>query len=164
MPKENIYNDLYERAKNGEYFTNLTPLVLSKENILLAHRNLIRQMWTLGIRDRHLLGKILRVLKTSIKMPDGKLIYPTKGTPQGGIISPLLANIVLNELDHWLESNWEENPVTYKYSINKVGAKSNGYVAMRKTNLKEIYIVRYADDFRIFCRTKATAEIGIFAR
>ena len=121
-------------------------------------------MWTLGIRDRHLLGKILRVLKTSIKMPDGKLIYPTKGTPQGGIISPLLANIVLNELDHWLESNWEENPVTYKYSINKVGAKSNGYVAMRKTNLKEIYIVRYADDFRIFCRTKATAEIGIFAR
>ena len=158
MPKENIYNDLYERAKNGEYFTNLTPLVLSKENILLAHRNLIRQMWTLGIRDKHLLGKILRVLKTSIKMPDGKLIYPTKGKPQSGIISPLLANIVLNELDHW-----EENPVTYKYSILKNGTK-NGYMAMSKTKLKEMYIVRYADDFRIFCRTKTTAEIRIFAR
>ena len=294
MPKENIYNELYERAKNGEHFTNLMPLVLSMENILLAYRNikdnagsntagtdkltiadigkmtpeevtakvryivsgtkhgyrpkpvrrkeiskpngssrplgipciwdrliqqclkqvlepiceaqfskhsygfrpncsvenaiadaesrmqrghlhyviefdikgffdnvnhskLIRQMWTLGIRDKHLLGKILRILKAPIKMPNGELKYPTKGTPQGGIISPLLANIVLNELDHWVESNWEENPIVYKYSITKNGTK-NGYRAMRKTKLKEMYMVRYADDFRIFCRTKTTAE------
>ena len=40
MPKENIYNTLYERAKNGERFTNLMPLVLSRENILLAYRNI----------------------------------------------------------------------------------------------------------------------------
>ena len=294
MPKENIYNELYERAKNGEHFTNLMPLVLSMENILLAYRNikdnagsntagtdkltiadigkmtpeevtakvryivsgtkhgyrpkpvrrkeiskpngssrplgipciwdrliqqclkqvlepicevqfskhsygfrpncsvenaiadaesrmqrghlhyviefdikgffdnvnhskLIRQMWTLGIRDKHLLGKILRILKAPIKMPNGELKYPTKGTPQGGIISPLLANIVLNELDHWVESNWEENLIVYKYSITKNGTK-NGYRAMRKTKLKEMYMVRYADDFRIFCRTKTTAE------
>ena len=104
------------------------------------HSKLIRQMWTLGIRDKHLLGKILRILKAPIKMPNGQLIYPTKGTPQGGIISPLLANIVLNELDHWVESNWEENPVVYKYShkknTNGIAIKSSGYRAMRKTNLK----------------------------
>ena len=299
MPKENIYNDLYERAKNGEHFSNLMPFVLSTENILLAYRNvknntgsktagtdkltiadiskltpeevtakvkymlsgtkrgyrpksvrrkdipkpngktrplgipciwdrliqqcfkqvlepiceahfskhsygfrpncsaenaiadtyqrlqksklhyviefdikgffdnvnhskLIRQMWTLGIRDKHLLGKILRILKAPIKMPNGELIYPAKGAPQGGIISPLLANIVLNELDHWIESNWEKNPIVYKYSksTNSKGTliKSYGYGAMRKTKLKEMYIVRYADDFRIFCRTKTAAE------
>ena len=295
MPKENIYNDLYERAKNGEHFPKLMPLVLSRENILLAYRNiknntgsntagtdkltiadigklspkevtakvryivsgtkrgyrpkpvrrkeipkpngstrplgipciwdrliqqcfkqvlepiceahfskhsygfrpnrsvedaianvytrlhhsltyyviefdikgffdnvnhskLIRQMWTLGIRDKHLLGKILRILKAPIKLPNGKLIYPQKGTPQGGIISPLLANIVLNELDRWVESNWEENPIVYKYAITKNGTSKSGYMAMRKTNLKEMYIVRYADDFRIFCRTKTAAE------
>ena len=53
---------------------------------------------------------------------------------------------------------FKELPITIKYSINKLGAKSNGYAAMRKTNLKEMYIVRYADDFRIFCRTKTDAE------
>ncbi|MBQ4403005.1 MAG: hypothetical protein II857_01205 [Selenomonadaceae bacterium] len=40
MTEENIYNKLYERAKNGEHFTNLMPLVLSRENILLAYRNI----------------------------------------------------------------------------------------------------------------------------
>ena len=40
MTKESIYNELYERAKSGEIFTNLMLLVLSKENILLAYRNI----------------------------------------------------------------------------------------------------------------------------
>ena len=126
------------------------------------HSKLIRQMWTLGIKDKHLLSKIKRMLKSPIKMPNGEINYPEKGIPQGGIISPLLANVVLNELDHWVESNWEENPVVYKYSHKEnskgTAIKSSGYRAMRKTNLKEMYIVRYADDFRIFCRTKTATE------
>ena len=35
--------------------------------------------------------------------------------------------------------------------------KSHGYTVMRRTNLKEMHIVRYADDFRIFCRSKEDA-------
>ena len=66
-------------------------------------------------------------------------------------------NIVLNELDHWVESNWEENPIVYKYPITS-NATKNGYAPMRKTNLKEMYIVRYVDDFRSFYRTKTLAE------
>lgn len=126
------------------------------------HTKLIRQIWALGIRDKHLLSKIKCILKAPIKMPDGTTFRPTKGTPQGGIISPLLANIVLNELDQWVESQWQTHPVIKKFSTrkNKSGCEihSNAYTGMRKTKLKEMYIVRYADDFRIFCRTKTDAE------
>lgn len=126
------------------------------------HSKLIKQIWAMGIQDKHLIWVLKQILHAPIKMPDGNMVYPERGTPQGGIISPLLANIVLNELDHWVESQWQEHPVTRKYHIgtnkNDCEIKSTGYRAMRKTNLKEMQIVRYADDFRIFCRTKNEAE------
>ena len=126
------------------------------------HSKLIRQIWSMGIQDKHLLYVLKQILKATIRMPDGKMIRPTKGTPQGGIISPLLANIVLNELDHWIDSQWIEHPITEKYSfrLNSNGSKDLGhaYRAMKTTGLKEMYIVRYADDFRILCRTKSEAE------
>lgn len=125
------------------------------------HSKLIKQLWSLNIRDKELLYVIRRILKAPILMPDGHTEHPTKGTPQGGIISPLLANVVLNELDHWLESQWQCNPVTenYAYRENAAGCpiQSHAYRAMRNTRLKEMYIVRYADDFRIFCRNKEDA-------
>lgn len=84
-------------------------------------------------------------------------------TPQGGIISPLLANIVLNELDWWIASQWEENPIAISrgreriIGKTKVFDKSHGYRIMKNTEMKEMHIIRYADDFRIFCRTKEDA-------
>ena len=63
------------------------------------HSKLMRQIWTLGIQDKQLLFVIKRILKAPIRMQDGSTVIPDRGTPQGGIISPLLANIVLNELD-----------------------------------------------------------------
>jgi len=126
------------------------------------HPKLIKQIWAMGIRDKHLIWIIRQILKAPIKMPDGSMSFPDRGTPQGGIISPLLANIVLNELDHWVESQWQHHPVIHKYSAktNSTGSLDygNGYKAMKKSRLKEMYIVRYADDFRIFCRTKADSE------
>lgn len=128
----------------------------------VCHTKLIRQIWAMGIHDKHLIYVVKQILKAAIRMPDGSKEYPQKGTPQGGIISPLLANIVLNELDHWIESQWQEHPVVRKYAIliNKNGGenKGAGYHAMKKTGLKEMFIVRYADDFRIFCRTKNAAD------
>ena len=47
----------------------------------------------MGIHDKQLDFIIKRILKAPISMPDGRHSLPDKGTPQGGIISPLLANI-----------------------------------------------------------------------
>ena len=126
------------------------------------HAKLMRQIWAMGIHDKHLIYVIRKILTAPIKMPDGINVYPTKGTPQGGIISPLLENIVLNELDHWIESQWSNNPVIEKrkakiYPNGRID-RSNGYKIMHQTKLKEMYIVRYADDFRIFCRCRQDAE------
>jgi group II intron reverse transcriptase/maturase len=125
------------------------------------HSKLIRQIWAMGIRDTKLIYIIKRILKAPIQLGNGEIVKPATGTPQGGIISPLLANICLNELDGWIESQWENNPLAQKYLIwlNPNGSlnKGNGYKAMKKTGLKEIRIIRYADDFRIFCRTREDA-------
>lgn len=78
------------------------------------HAKLIKQMWNMGICDKKLLCIVKGMLKAPIVLPSGEKIYPTKGTPQGGILSPLLSNIVLNELDWWIASQWENMPTRTK--------------------------------------------------
>ncbi len=128
------------------------------------HGKLLKQLWTLGIKDKKLIKIISLMLKAQIK--DGSMITnPVKGTPQGGIISPLLANVVLNELDWWISSQWETFETKHNYSklrTFKNGTttidKSHKYRALRNGKLKEIYIVRYADDFKVFCKNPKDAE------
>lgn len=124
------------------------------------HAKLIRQMWAMGIRDKTLLCIIKEMLKAPIIMPNGETVYPNKGTPQGGILSPLLSNIVLNELDWWVSSQWETMPTHTEYEIyygNKLN-RGNMYRVLKTSGLKEMFIVCYADDFKIFCRRKSDAD------
>ena len=131
------------------------------------HSKLIKQMWSLGIRDKTLLCIIKEMLKAPIILPDGSKVLPQKGTPQGGVLSPLLANIVLNELDWWISSQWETHPTHTPYKIieHKEGHQDRGsiYRALKRSNLKEMYIVRYADDFKIFCRKRDDTNKAYFA-
>lgn len=126
------------------------------------HSKLIKQLWSLGVRDKWLLGVIRAMLKAPIIYTDGHIEHPKKGTPQGGILSPLLANVVLNELDWWISSQWETHPTKHNYdwyhAEKEYWNKGNKYRALRGSNLKEIYIVRYADDFKIFCRKRSDAD------
>lgn len=124
----------------------------------INHGKLLKQLYTIGIRDKRVISIISKMLKAEIE-GEGKSV---KGTPQGGILSPLLANIVLNELDWWLDSQWanakrnpnEKNPVDQDNFIQKLKRKAK----RDEIELKELYFVRYADDFKIFCRNRETAE------
>jgi group II intron reverse transcriptase/maturase len=81
------------------------------------------------ISDRRVLRLIRLWLRAGV-MEEGKERKSTTGTPQGGVISPLLANIVLDELDETWEREWSH-----------LGR-----------------LVRYADDFVIVCRTRRQAD------
>lgn len=93
--------------------------------------------------------RIIRIIKDMLKagvMEDGVWQVTDEGTPQGGIISPLLANIYLNELDQYVAAKWDQIQKSEKERHLK-----------HKTAIP-CYIVRYADDFVILI--KGTKEQG----
>lgn len=128
----------------------------------IDHSKLLKQIWSMGIRDKRLICIIGKMLKCEV-MGYG---IQRKGTPQGGILSPLLSNIVLNEFDWWISDQWETFEARHNYVL--IRNESNGrirydrsgtYRALKKNSkLKEMFIVRYADDFKIFCRDYKTAN------
>jgi len=115
---------------------------------MVNHSKLLKQMWAIGIKDKNLISIIGRILKSKIE----GIGIPDKGCPQGGIISPLLSNIVLNELDWWLSDQWETFTTKRQYAHDKYKPLRNS------SNLKEFYVVRYADDFKILCKDYKTAQ------
>lgn len=100
----------------------------------ISHEWLIK-MLNLRIEDKAFLNLINKWLKAGILEVDGQIIHPATGTPQGGIISPILANIYLHyALDLWFEK------------------------VVKKHCVGEAYLCRYADDFICAFRYKEDAE------
>jgi hypothetical protein len=87
------------------------------------------------IDDGALINLICKWLRAGILEEDGRVIHPLTGTPQGGVVSPVLANIYLHyALDLWLE--------------RVVKPKQRG----------RCWIVRYADDFVVAFEYRHEAE------
>jgi group II intron reverse transcriptase/maturase len=97
------------------------------------------QMLEQRIDDRAFIQLICKWLRAGILEEDGKVIHPQTGTPQGGVISPVLANIYLHyALDLWFE--------------RKIKPRQQGRCAL----------FRYADDFIVAFNRRGEAEA--FAR
>ena len=74
------------------------------------------------IKDKHFIEYIKRFLKSGI-LDNNKIILSNNGTPQGGLISPILANIYL----HYVLDTW--------------------FKQIKRTTRGQCYLIRYADDF-----------------
>jgi group II intron reverse transcriptase/maturase len=89
----------------------------------IEHNKLLN-MLRVRIDDKPFLKLIRKWLKAGILDTDGQVLHPATGTPQGGIVSPILANVYL----HYVLDVWFEEIV--------------------KTHCKgKVYLCRYADDF-----------------
>jgi len=115
---------------NGGYVIDMD---ISKYFDTIDH-GLLREMLSRRVSD----GVITRIIGKWLNagvMDGGQRIYPGKGSPQGGVISPLLSNLYLHEvLDEWFEE--------------VVKPLMRGKAAM----------VRYADDVVIICEQKEDTE------
>jgi RNA-directed DNA polymerase len=120
----------------------------------IHHQTLLRILRRV-IRDESVIYTIRQMLKAGV-MEDGAWSVTDDGTPQGGIVSPLLANIYLNELDQFIAEKWEN--------------VSDRERQRRRRNNEHLpcYIVRYADDFVVLVHgneeqaVQLKAEIAAF--
>lgn len=120
------------------------------ENI--KHNKLIAMLWEIGIRDKRLLMMIKKMLKAGTLFND-HYSETESGTPQGGILSPLLANIYLNFFDWMIAKEFQEHEARYKVKdISK-----NGLQRVRQRHL-DVFIIRYADDWAVLCKTLEQAQ------
>jgi group II intron reverse transcriptase/maturase len=124
---------------------------ISKYFDTINHPILLKKLWSMGIRDRRILMVIKQMLKAGIM---GELVVNPQGTPQGGIVSPLLANVYLNSFDWFVTKQWQFKKTRSHFKEN--------YGRLRmlrlRSNLKPAYLIRYADDWVLVTNSRRNAE------
>ncbi|HEY7621916.1 MAG TPA: group II intron reverse transcriptase/maturase [Solirubrobacteraceae bacterium] len=100
------------------------------------------------VGDKRVLRLVKAFLKSGLMTVDGQNLGTITGTPQGGILSPLLANVALSVLDEKFARDWRE-------SMSTVARRHT----RRRKGLGTWRLVRYADDFVVMVSgTRANAN------
>ena len=99
------------------------------------------------IHDRRVLGLIRRYLQAGVVLPDGTREATPQGVPQGGPLSPLLANITLDPLDSRSEAE----------TTALLGCPKGGE-AINELERRGHRFARYADDFLVMVKSAKAAE------
>lgn len=104
----------------------------------IDHSILLKRLYHMGVKDRRLLQIIKQMLKAGIM---DECEVNEEGTPQGGILSPLLANVYLDMLDEFVAKQWINKKVHTSYRD-----QSTKMTALRKrSDLIPGVLVRYLD-------------------
>jgi RNA-directed DNA polymerase len=115
-----------------------------------VHHKKLMSLLKARIRDKRLLDLIWKFLKAGVM--EGELFKQTEeGTPQGGILSPLLANIYLNHFDQW-------------FAREAMLGDSHARDRNRKAGHANFVLVRYADDFVAFSNGSKAETIAFKAK
>lgn len=150
-PMRNTHHAL-ERLTDIVYKTGYHWIIegdISKFFDTVNHRRLLQRLWEMGIRDRRLLQIIKTMLETGIMKETS---VNELGAPQGGILSPLLANVYLDIFDQWVAYQWVDKPTKYKYT-----RQNNKLASLKRTKIRPAYLIRYADDWVLVTQSKEEA-------
>jgi RNA-directed DNA polymerase len=101
-----------------------------------VHHRKLMSLLKRRIADKDILDLIWKFLKAGV-MEGGLFATTPAGVPQGGVLSPLLANVYLHEFDKWAETKWD------------IAADENTKRRRRYAGLGNYRLVRYADDWVI---------------
>ena len=111
---------------------------------------LLRHFLKKRIQDKALLDLITRMLRCGI-WEEGQVTYPQRGTTQGSVVSPLLANVFLHEFDDWYLRTYRQRP--------EWSHLSNCQYRRKKEIGGTLMFTRYADDWvAIWNGSRARAE------
>jgi len=125
-----------------------------------VHHKLLMKCVRKRVRDARFLSLLWRFIKAG-HVDKGLFRAANKGVPQGGVISPILSNIMLNEFDQWLEAKYLSNKARRKRWYWNNGITRQRPIAFRENRqwLPAVAYCRYADDFVIVVKgNKAHAE------
>lgn len=115
----------------------------------INHRILLKKLWNIGIHDKRVLKIISQMLKAGYMESD--LYHSSElGTPQGGILSPLLSNVYLNDFDWYVGRLYMEPHRQCKH-------KGNDSRRLKWAGVTPKYNFRYADDWVILTSTEQEA-------
>jgi group II intron reverse transcriptase/maturase len=126
-----------------------------------VHHRLLLKCVRKRIRDKRFLSLLWQFVKAG-HIDKGLFCAASKGVPQGGVISPLLSNIMLNEYDQWLEARYLSKKARKDRWYWNDTIKRQRPIALREKRQWQpaVAYCRYADDFVLIVKgNKAHAEV-----